>query len=433
MNKIRTSLSLLALALVTAASSNAWASTAANTQIVNTATLTFNGGKKDASVTVGVNLVAAAPTLVLNNGTGSYITTDNQALTDSLVLTSNANGPATYHVTVAMGSSGAQAVVNTTNPSVSDGNSGLGFDVVLGASVTTVGASNASGANTLVIPAPDAAHVTGSGTTLQVNGIGIGSVITFSSYTRNVTAIAVNADGTYTLTFDGTALGTPIAAGTPVYEQKTVNNITVKPGTVIQLGTAINVYAQANVTTGGVSGSTPSNWALNTWTSGSPKVDITKYVRNVTTASSNSTGSGATSFAINGAASTNYYTSGVTAKSGDVLEYVIRAGNNSGTDDITGAALSDAVPTSYVVLQYGAFGGSGADVFYSPAGDGTGSALALGTSAATNQAYTAATNSATTTLTVNVGTGAGVNTLGTIAKNSGTENFVMIVYRVKVN
>ncbi|GFO56517.1 hypothetical protein GMSM_35240 [Geomonas sp. Red276] len=433
MNKIRTSIALLALALVTAFGSNAWASTAANTQIVNTATLTFNGGFKTASVTVAVNLVPAAPTLVLNNGTGTYTGPDAQVLTDSLVLTSNANGPASYHVTVAMGTSGPQAYSNTTSPSVSDGNSGLGFDVTLGASVTTVGASNASTTTTLVIPAPDAGHITGSGSTLQVNGIGIGSVITFSTYTRNVTAIAPNADGTYTITFDGTPLGSPVPVGTPVFEQKTVNNITVKPGTITQLGTVINVYAQASVTTSGVSGTTNSNWALDTWTSGSPKVDITKYVRNVTTASSNSTGSGATSFAINGAASTNYYTSGVTAKSGDVLEYVIRAGNNSGTDDITGAALSDAVPTNYVALQYGAFGGAGADVFYSPAGDGAGSALALGASAATNQAYTTATNSATTTLTVNVGTGAGVNTTGTIAKNSGTENFVMIVYRVKVN
>jgi hypothetical protein len=421
----KTFAALVGLVGLLAASTSAWATTAANTQIVNTATLTFNGGSKNASVTVAVNLVPAQPTVLLNGATGGYTGVNTPVLADSLVLTSNANGPATYHVTAAIGS-GAQAPVNATGSTVVDGG---GFDVTLGASVTTVGASNQSGGNTLVIPAPDAAHVTGSGATLTVNGIAANSTITFSTFTRTVSSIALNGDGTYTITFNGSAI-TPVAAGTPVYEQKTVAGITALPGTVATLGSDIHVYAQALVTTGGV-GQTASAWADNKWTTASPNVALTKYVRNLTTSASNPS-TGGTTFTVNGTSSA-YFTTGVTGKQDDVLEYVLFASNTSTTDDLTGTSLSDALPTSYVNVITGAYGGGGADVFYSPSGNGTGSALAIG-AAGTSQAYSSANaNSSITTLTVNVGSGAGVSSTGTIGKEvGGVPTSVFIAYRVKI-
>jgi hypothetical protein len=416
---------LLGLAGLLAASTSAWATTAANTQIVNTATLTFNGGSKNASVTVAVNLVPAQPTVVLNGATGGYTGVNTPALADSLILTSNANGPAVYHVAAAIGT-GSQAPVNTSGATVADGG---GFDVTLGASVTTVGASNESGGNTLVIPAPDAAHITGSGSTLAVNGIAVGSTITFGNNTRTVSAITQNTDGTYTITFSGTAI-TPVAAGTPIYEQKTVAGITALPGTVTTLGSEIHVYAQAVVTTAGAA-LTTSAWADNKWTTASPNVALTKYVRNLTTSASNPS-TGGTTFVVNNN-SAAYFTSGVTGKQDDVLEYVLFASNTSTTDDLTGAALSDALPTSYVNVITGGYGGAGADVFYSPTGNGVGSVLAIG-AAGSSQAYTAANgNASVTTLTVNVGSGAGFSSTGTIGKEvNGNPTSVFIAYRVKI-
>jgi hypothetical protein len=428
---------LAGAAAVALSTSAVYASTAANTQIVNTATLTYTGGSKTATALVTVSLVPAQPTLFLNGNTGGYISANNPSLGDSLLLTSNANGPATYHVTAAIGA-GANAPTNTTGASVSDGG---GFDVPLGASVTTATATNQSTTTTLVIPAPDATHITGGPGTYNVNGIGVNSTVSFATYARAVTAITQNGDNTFTLTLSS-AIPAAVPAGTPVYEQKTVSGITTLPGTIVSLGTDIHVYAQATVTTASVAAVT-SNWADNKWTSASPNVQLIKYTRNVTSASANPTAGGCftskTTFTVNGAPN-DFFPCGVTGKTGDTLEYVVFAGNTSTTSDLSGSAISDNLPTAYVTFKLGAYGGGGNDVFYSPDGTGGGGSGSLQVGALNaNQASITpwpipTPNPPSVALNVNVGTGATVANGGTIAKAAaaGGTTALFIAYQVTI-
>jgi len=419
---------LCLLLVISASASNVLANTAANTQIVNTATLTYTGGSATASVTVSVALVQAAPTVTLTGGTAAYTAPNTPVIYDTLVIASNANGPATYHVTAAMGTSGGQAPVNTTGASVSDG--GSGFDVTLGASVVTDGATIHNTGNTLIIPAPDPTHVTGSGPTLTVNGLTQGSVISLAAGARNITTIALNADGNYTITFDGTAI-TPLSVGTAIGEQKTFSNLTANniralPGTATLLGSPINVYAQATVTN--ATFTTLSGWALNQWTTTPASVTFIKYVRNATTDASVTGTPTSKSFTINGFAH-NYYvstsaTSGVTAKPGESLEYVIEARNTSATAPLNGCAISDLVPVAYVTFGPNVYGGNTTNVFYIAPDNSTASFLtgAVGTSQAS---FVAGNNP---NLIVNVGNGANNTTTGAIPAASG----VVIAYQVVV-
>ena len=73
-----------------------------------------------------------------------------------------------------------------------------------------------------------------------------------------------------------------------------------------------------------------------------------KYVRNVTT---NAAGTG-TPYSYN---SMNYYPSGVTAKPGEILEYLLVSTNTSGT--ISAAVVTDVLPTGYVSLKTGGYSG----------------------------------------------------------------------------
>ncbi len=144
-------------------------------------------------------------------------------------------------------------------------------------------------------------------------------------------------------------------AGVQVGEQKTVN-LSVKPGTVQTPGTDITMRVQAVVSTTGATDVTVSNTVANpnTWTTPSPNISMTKYVRNLV-AAGNTSGSGGTSLTVNGTSNT-YYTSGVTGKPGDILEYVVVSTNN-GAIDLAGCAVSDLVPTAYVAFQTGNYGG----------------------------------------------------------------------------
>ena len=410
--------------------------TAANTEIINTATLSYGGGSKQATALVTVSLVPSTPTIVLNGNNAGYLGTNSPVLGDSLLLTSNANGPATYHVTAAVGSIAPNAQENNTNSgSVSDGGVG-GFDVILGASVTTATATHASTANTLVIPAPNAANLTGGPGTWEVNGLKVGSTVKYSTFTAIITAVTQNADATFTLTLD-TSSGV-VPAGTPVFEQKTVSGITAKPGTVVNLGTDIVVWAQATVTTPNAPAGL-SNWAKNFWTSAAASTELNKFTRNLTAAGNPTSGpcfTGKTTFTVN-TVPNDYFSCGVTGKNGDVLEYVVLAKNTSAVSDLTNTAISDSLPTAYVTFNFGSYGGN--DVFYSP--DGTGSGTTTFTAAALNANQASFSPwpfpspvPANVTLTVNVGTGANATTKGTMAKVGGpaTATSLFIAYKVTI-
>lgn len=391
---------------VAAAAGSALANVAANTAIINTARLTFTGGSANASVTVTVSLVASPPNLSITDTNSAYTAPNTPALTNSVRITATANGPADYTVTPTV-VAGA-GTTNSTAPSVS----------VTGAATVTIGATvttGTSGITYVTVPASGA-----SGNNAAVNGIAVNETILFTvngnQYTKQVTSTTDNGDGTFRLYWSG-AIAVPDvpAAGVQVGEQTTVN-LSVQPGTVQTAGTDITVTVQALVSNSGID-VTVTNSNANFWTTPSPNVNMTKYVRNTGLSGNPAAGTG-TTYTIN-TQSREYFTSGVTGKPGETLEYVIVA-SNVGATDLTGAAISDGLPVDFVTLKTGVYGGD--DVFYIDPDNATATFTAAAVGA--NQASFVSPN-----LVVNVGTGANNLLTGTIPAGQG----VTVAFQVTIN
>ncbi len=396
--------------------------TASNTQIINTATLNFTGGTATASVVVTVGLIPSAPALAITNGTSAYTAANTPAIIDSLSITSSANGPAQYTVSAL-----ASAVANSNLALNSAITVALPNPITIGATITN--ASTTWG--TLKVPSDGTADSI-------VNNIQLNSWITFNVGTGNITRQVLSVTdpgttGTATITFV-TAGGDPatVPAGTPIYEKVFVN-LTVVPGTVATPGTPIDVTVTATVATPGVAVSpTITNGAPNHWTTPPAGVTIDKYVRNATTDASTffiapGVAPSPYSTTINGATH-NYYrstsTSGVSAKPGEVLEYLVEATNTSGPPsavpamDIAGCFITDALQTTYVTLTLGQMSG-GKDLWYIPPAGGVGA----------NYNIADLGSFVSPTLSVNVGNGAGAGAAtGTIPAGKK----VSILYRVTV-
>jgi hypothetical protein len=378
-------ISLLVPVLTILPASMALANTAANTAIVNRATLTYNGSQTaSSSVTVTVNLVPATPNISISGGTAAYTAANTPAITDSVVITSTSNGPASYTVTPSV-----TASTNTTLPTVS------------GVTTVSIGASVTTGISTTTAIRVPASGASGNGA--AVNGIAVNDTIVFISgttYARTITGTTDNGDGTFSLTLD-----TPIApanvpaAGVQVGERMTVN-LAALPGTVVAQGTPVTTTVQALVSTTGAASATAATAPANSWTTPNPNVSFQKYSRNLTTASGSGT---ATSFTINTVTS-SFYTTGVTGKTGDTIEYVVVATNN-GAIDLTTCAINDVLPTAFVNNPLGAYGGK--EIFYIDTNNVTSQITAAGVGA--NQASYVAPN-----MIVNVGVGANATTAGSI-------------------
>jgi len=320
-------------------SAPAWANLAANTQIINSAQLSyFNGVKTEyayASVTVTVSLVASAPTIVPGPPQNTSYAGPGTTLTDSFTITSTANGPDTYNLSAVVSGS-----TNTTGPTANP----TAPSVVLGATITTVGSTG----QVIVVPADG----TSDG---KVNGIAIGATVVINNQTRTVTGISDNATGTSTITLNAVLSGSYVpGAGVLVAEQKVVTT-TVTAGTITSVGTDVTVSDTLTAASATTPAATATSGAvLNTFTSGT--ATLTKYVRNVTTSIA---GTG-TPYGYGG---NNYYLAGVTAKPGDVLEYILIA-TNSGAGSVSASTITDAVPTSYVTLKIGVYSGGTRDITY---------------------------------------------------------------------
>lgn len=393
----------LALALFQPAS-RVLANVAANTEIINSAKLTYTGGTASATVTVTVALVPAQPNVSVANASGAYTAPDTPALTDSVVIIATANGPADYTVTAAIVGS-----TNTAFPSASGG-----AVVTVGATVT----SGTSGTTYVSVPAGGA-----SGNNAEVNGIGVNDTIVFTvgadTFTKQVTSTTDNGDDTFRLNWSGATSVVP-ASGVQVGERKTIN-LSVLPGTVVSPGTDITVTVEAEVATPGVAAVTAANTTPNAWTTPSPNVSMTKYVRNATDSNFNPAAGSGTPFAIN-AITSEYFTGGVTGEPGHTLEYVIVAGNSGGAG-LTGCLISDLVPEAFTTFKPGVYGGD--DVFYiDPAGATF--TFAAGAVGANQASFVAGGDP---NLIVNVGTGADNTTAGTIPAGAS----VTVAYQVTIN
>ena len=389
-----------ALLLTLSAAGSAFANLAADTQIFNSATLTYNDGTgvktSSASVTVKILLVPSAATIVPGAPQStSYLGTAK--LTNAFIVTANANGRDTYNVSTAITSSS-----NTSGPTATPST----LSITLGATVTVTGSTPTS----LVVPSDGVAD--GS-----VNGIANGSFVVVSGQMRQVSTVVDNATGISTINLVSPLPGAT-AAGVLVAEQKTVN-VDVTAGTITTPGTDVTVLKNLTVTstTSGAATAT-SGTATDTFTSGT--ATLKKYVRNVTTAN----GTGAT-YPYN---TFTYYDSGVTAKPGEVLEYIL-VSTNSGSGAVTGSSIADSLPIAYASLKTGVYTG-GRDVSYVSDTNVTSFYTAIA------DADQATYNAGTGVMTINLGTGATSSAGGSIPGSStlpvGSKS-VLVLYQVTIN
>lgn len=412
---LKSVLALLVAVPVLMSTQASFANTAANTAIVNRAVLTYNGGlTAESSVIVKVDLVPAQPNVTISSGVGVYQGVDTPLITNTVTITSSANGPATYTVAPTV-----TASTNSTDPSVTGG-----LSPTLGATVT----AGTGGTTFIVVPAPiDATTAADS----EVNGIAVNDVIVFTvngnTYTPTVTSTLYNpASNTFQINWSN-AQAVPAAnvlgAGVQVGERQQVN-LSVLPGSINTLGAELTVTVSADVTAANFPTASVISPA-NKWTSTPPTITFQKYSRNVTTPVAGTGVSHSAPIEGNsGAGAQPYYTGGVTGKPGDVIEYVIEAANSgTSTFDLTSCAISDSVPTNYVTDLLTPYTGS-RHIFYIDT-TGTASTIAAGAVGSSLASYVAAS---TPNLIVNVGVSANNSTAGTIPIGKS----VTIAYQVKI-
>lgn len=185
------------------------ANTAANTKIINTATVTYSdaGGFSQtatASATVTVTLVASSPTL---NAPADKNTTVNVAANyNTYTITSNANGPDNYAMTTAMVRTGNITASTAVPPaSVSLGATTIFTPVTIAAAGTTV----------ITVPSDG---VVGGG----VNGIAALATVVINGQIYTVASINDSATLTSTITVNGNgAVSAALLYGAVIGEQKT--------------------------------------------------------------------------------------------------------------------------------------------------------------------------------------------------------------------
>ena len=397
---------LALLVILLCISAPAWANLAANTQIINSADLSYFDGAKTqhatATVTVTVSLVSGAPTI--DKG-GPYTTSYSgcgTTLIDSFLITAGSNGPDTYNLSAAV-VPGAPGTQNSTGPSAAP--TPPTTTVFLGATVTTVG----SYGSVLIVPFDGTID-----TPAKVNGIVVGSTVVIKTIggdqTKQVNSIQENVPAGFTSITVNSPLSPVPPAGVLVAEQKTVTT-TVTSGCIITSGTDVTVTDTLTATSGSGSGpAMTSGTVLNTYTSGN--ATLTKYVRNVTTSAPGTL----PAFGY-GSPSNSYYLSGVTAKPGEILEYLLIAKNTTASGTVSSAVITDAVPTGYVTFKTGEYP-TAKDITYV---DETGAYHYLTVAGGDDAGVYVAPN-----LTVNVGTGATILAGGSIAGNQS----VAVLYQV---
>ncbi|MDZ7686200.1 MAG: hypothetical protein U5O39_15320 [Gammaproteobacteria bacterium] len=186
--------------LASVLSLEAGAVTPANTQLTNSATLTYSGnptGLSD-SVTVTIELVPTAVTIAqgATAPNASVNKAENQSYSASYVVQSNANGPDTYSVA---------AVYTSTNDV-----SGAALPTTSTASLTlgATAASASSTGQTITVPADGASDG-------EVNGLQNGDDVVIGTSTFEITGISDSASGSSTITVDASVT---VSVGDGIYE-----------------------------------------------------------------------------------------------------------------------------------------------------------------------------------------------------------------------
>lgn len=391
---------LLITGLVLSGVSTVWAAVAANTQIINEATLSYGVGADartaTASVTVTVSLVSGVATVTGSGDKTAPYTAPNTSLTMQFVVTANSNGPETYSVATSNGTT-----TNTTSPTAPS----VPADFILGASITTIG-------STLTVIKVPSDGSNGS----SINGLQVGDTVVINGEVRTIIAADFTdpASGTASFTLNA-ALPSAPGAGVPVLEQKVID-VTAYSGTIQTVGVNIEVAIDFTITNGAGTTAVVTQDAI--FTSG--LATLKKYVRNFSSASGNTSGTGGQSFTFNGGPAATFYTAGVTGQTGDVLEYVLLI-ENTGAATVPNMRIDDTFPVDYVTIGTGAY--SGKDVLHKGEDGVTETPLTI-----TADGDAASLSGAVLTVYVGTGSVPATGTGGTIDAGKS----VLVAYRVTI-
>lgn len=442
------------LGVVATGSEAATAGTAGNTIIRNTITVNYSDAHSiaqtplSATLDLSVNTVSATPTILVpasgsTDGAGS-------TWTYTVRVRTNSNGPRVISLAAS-----DTASVNMTSFGASP--DGLPAGVFLGSTTIdpsdnhgTIGTWGSGASFTFNVPndggAPsDSAESGGSANDGVVNGLKSGDIVYL---------------------YSGSDYYGPFSVG-GVSESQPGNGVTVTPCSLelvnnLGAGALSNVptaYAQIveakdvtmTVTQGSVTDATaPSSWSTTvtaamagagaanvpvTTISHMGKIAITKYVRNVSTTAAGSSAPYTPPVTINGSSSNTYFTSGVSGRSGEILEYLAVI-TDSGTGDARSVVVTDALPGYATLLTGSAYGVSGGgDVFARAFFNGTEVELGTGNTGIDGVAYGGAAGTPLV-MTFRLGIGCTPAEGGTLnsalpAPRPGSTAY--LVYQVKVN
>lgn len=304
-----------------AMSSSVFAATGGGATIHNAASLTFSGGQVTDSVDVAVLTIGSIPTFAATDEDVN----SGDTISVTYTITSNSNGADTYDL-----------VVSTTDTDVSAPSalSIVPASIELGASIT----SRSSTPGTIYIAAGSETHISG-GDVVRLNLGGTDYFYTVSSVTAGTPAFTVA--NTTTPEVATAIVLAPLGAspaillgnvpiGTQVGERDSFV-VSLTAGTPTTPGDSGSHEIVIDGTAGEPGPGGPgdviaftSDPGTSTITVLSGDATLVKEVRNVTEG-------------------TAFATSGITARTGDVLEYRLTAGTIPG-ETITGAALSDSIP-----------------------------------------------------------------------------------------
>lgn len=307
------------------------ASTAANTGITSTVSVNYTDAagnaqaEETADVTIEVNLVAAAP-LLTSPADDSANEGDDVVLT--YTLTGTANGPDTYDTSAA------------DSRSNMDGDATFSFSaasILLGG--TTVAEAITTGDSSIVVP------FDGDDADSSVNGLEAGDTIVIDpSGTPEVAVIdsidesTGSAANTVTITLVGTVTGN-FGYGVIIGERTdftltvTANDITSGASGTHSVTTTVTSQDDNSVTT---SQGTATEISVSR-----PVLDVSKYVRNVTTAALNP---GVADITVG---TTDYYSAGVKGNPSDTMEYLIVIDNGA-----AGAGVAENIVVSNAIPQF---------------------------------------------------------------------------------
>ena len=318
--------------------------TAANTTITNTVTVNYTDAASnaqtpvEASVDISVNLVASAP--LLTSPADVDPTTEDTGVNLVYTITSTANGPDTYDFTSADTRTNMDADATFTTPSV-----------LLGATTVAAGITAADTVITVPFDGTDDSNVNGlvAGDTIVIDPTGVAEVATILSVDETTGAASNTVTITLTAgTTNGFTYGTLIGEQATQTVTVTTDTITTgTSGTHSVLTTATSVADGAVFTTQGTA---------TVITVRRPVLDVTKYVRNVTTVAFNPLVADIT---VDGV---GYYASGVSGNPTDTMQYLIVIDNSAaGAGTANNIVVSDPIPqfTTFVASSIELDDGSG--------------------------------------------------------------------------